>query len=716
VHFRFWERGFWMFFFIFSGFLGCADTHHRAILNLKNPDPHVRMAACAQLGRSKDPQWVPYLEAQLRDPDTVVVQNAVSALQEIHAPRAIQSLIELLIHEDPSIRYITEKAIVDFGADAAAPLVEALKHAPVGIQAAAARILGTHGDPSAVSPLLAALDAPFPDRVRIAAVTALGELGDPRAVDPLMKMLYEKESPGHHEVPEALARLGPPAVEPLIQTLGNPDWDVVRMAAAALGMLGDPQAVPPLMEKLGHPDFLLGKAAADALVAIGAAAVPLLMEKALKEDAAGQAAFEILVGIGPPGVDPFLAQVETDPRRYRKVALKVLPSLGNAVVDPLMSRLKSESSPIRDFSIDLLGAVGPPAVSALVKGLKTGELPVKVRCAQALGLAKAKEGVAPLMEALDSETEMIQETAAEALARIGNPAAAPLIRVLMDPETPADHPAGKILTAMGPASVEPLIRVLAVPREGIPEAPSEILCRIGASAVSGLIAYLSDPDPEIGRACAEILKRIGAPSVKPLMGIVESADPDRLWRAVRILAEMETFEALDALSGVIRHGDPAVRYFAVQGLGAIMAPSALPVLKKALADRVAGRRAAEALAALGWRPKTLSEKVYAALSVGDAAFLFSEKHAAYRLLLSDLRRGDAIQRDFALGALEAYFGDTALTDLVRLLNTEGSSDMALGYLASASEPLRNAGKEWLLRHAPEAYPSGAESALLLQVP
>ena len=105
--------------------------------------------------------------------------------------------------------------------------------------------------------------------VRKGAVDTLGKIGDARAVEPLIQALKDgvRESPEMDSkltameqinrwreflrgISIALAKIGEPAVKPLIQTLKEEDEMVRRKVADALGEIGDTRAVEPLTQSL----------------------------------------------------------------------------------------------------------------------------------------------------------------------------------------------------------------------------------------------------------------------------------------------------------------------------------------------------------------------------------------------------------------------------------------------------------------------------------
>jgi HEAT repeat protein len=77
----------------------------------------------------------------------------------------------------------------------------------------------------------------------------------------------------------ALAEISHPKISSILaQSLSDPDPAVRQCAALGLRTHPDPQAIPPLIAALNDPDSLNASLAADALEAIGAEAVPALLE------------------------------------------------------------------------------------------------------------------------------------------------------------------------------------------------------------------------------------------------------------------------------------------------------------------------------------------------------------------------------------------------------------------------------------------------------
>ena len=86
--------------------------------------------------------------------------------------------------------------------------------------------------------------------VRLEAVMALARMGKP-AVEPLIQSLKNKDRSTRFSAAVALGKIGDPrAIEPLTRALRDEAWNVRIAVAAALGEIGDERAVEPLTQVL----------------------------------------------------------------------------------------------------------------------------------------------------------------------------------------------------------------------------------------------------------------------------------------------------------------------------------------------------------------------------------------------------------------------------------------------------------------------------------
>ena len=117
------------------------------------------------------------------------------------------------------------------------------------------------------------------------------------AVREIFGVYVDRDRPDPWQVAREIVQLGPSAVEPLLDCLGDGDENVVGSAARALGRLGDARAGPPLVTLLTTGATDCRRAAAEGLGLLGhREAVPALID-ALASEAPWEA-FAGVVGLG----------------------------------------------------------------------------------------------------------------------------------------------------------------------------------------------------------------------------------------------------------------------------------------------------------------------------------------------------------------------------------------------------------------------------------
>ncbi len=271
-----------------SGF-GEGDRIDQLITQLKDASPAVRLEAVRALAEAKDPRAgdplfairkdpdpvirgfinsalfdlnysgaVDLLIADLTDPNRYARINAATALGGATDPRAVEPLIGALKDPDYQVRFRAAEALAAIkDPRAVQPLIAALNDPSQSVRMDAVRALSAIKDPEAVEPLITTLKDPGSD-IRSDVVSALGEIGDPRAIPPLIAALATKvPADVNYRAATALGKMGPTAVDPLIATLKNPDPQVRRGAAKALGEISDPRAAIVLLNALHQRDMLI---------------------------------------------------------------------------------------------------------------------------------------------------------------------------------------------------------------------------------------------------------------------------------------------------------------------------------------------------------------------------------------------------------------------------------------------------------------------------
>ena len=339
-------------------------THPRAIAllvaSLGTRDPCVRRVAAKLLGRSAVPAAV--LQEQLANPSPVIRESAAYAAGQ---------------GERRELRAALERGLAD-----SAP----------GPAAMAAWALGEIQDPAAALALRSSLHSPSP-RVRLASVWALGQFEDAsyakdvvpllRDADPVMRAAAG-EAWGKrktHRVGralivaltnnnDALRLVGGSALADLHERsavaplegllLNDPDADVRRASAHALGDLSDARSLDPLGRALGDRDVEVQHAAADAIGDL---------------DDVTTAPAELVRATTSPDL------------KLRRSATKALAHIRDqATVQALAARLGDDDKEIRLAAVEGLGEMKIPAtIPGLTRALNDRDPEVRRAAAEALG-------------------------------------------------------------------------------------------------------------------------------------------------------------------------------------------------------------------------------------------------------------------------------------------------------------------------------------------
>ena len=248
------------------------------VATLGHRDPDLRYAAAEALAGMEAGEAVPALVRALGDPHQGVRWKAGEALGRMGRD-ALPAVATVLENPDADVRWRGAVVLGDIGgAGAVEALIRALCDRDRYVRSRAEQALGRIG-PEAVGPLLSLLGNGTP-RARQAAAAALGWTRDPAPIGPLIAALGE-EDPGLSEAAaRALEHLGDLSVEPLMGALSHPQTAVRRQVAGILGRLGNPRAAPPLRDALSDPDPVVRHAAGQALAAMGGEALEDLFRTA----------------------------------------------------------------------------------------------------------------------------------------------------------------------------------------------------------------------------------------------------------------------------------------------------------------------------------------------------------------------------------------------------------------------------------------------------
>ncbi len=329
------------------------DDIQRYIRALKSADVTVRSDAAHHLGRLQDERGVPALAEALQDPDEYVRKSAVAALRRIGGAEAMTALRTALTDRSEQVVLQAVNGLRDMrDRGAVEALIRVLTRRERSLVNAATEALARIG-PDAVKPLLAALE----DR------------GMRRRIG--------------NQVWKILVDMGSKAVEPLLEMLGQENQFVRLTAVSVLGRVGDRRVVGPLMEL-----FLTDPPMQDAVVST----LARLEERGVVEH-------------------PEAHYGDREIFLPRSVVEAFVGRPREALVEQLRTALENPSPKVRRFALKALFSLfGEGAMDQLITSLEDEDVDVKRLAVKILGRMRDKRVIEPLVQLVLKDGEQIEET------------------------------------------------------------------------------------------------------------------------------------------------------------------------------------------------------------------------------------------------------------------------------------------------------------------
>lgn len=333
---------------------------------LDDPDSAIQMGAARALGMIGAPAVAELVDA-LRDEQDGEQRKAVEALKMVGEP-AVVPLIDALQDRDWHIRLGAARALVVIGEPAVEPLARALRSGPPAIQMGVAAALGKIGSPAAIGPLVDTLL--YEDwRVGRVVVRALGMMGE-AAIEPLLCVLKEGNDAARKGAVAALVLIGEPAGRLLPSALADGHFRVRAGAADALDRLG---WSPEPGEKTAL--YLIAKERWSDLIRMGPLAVePLVQVLQDRDDSIRRRATKILGELRDPrAVLPLMGLLHDDYYSIRREAATALVTIGAPAMDPIISALGDPDGDIRKRAADVLAEIGDARAIEALEGIFNDE-------------------------------------------------------------------------------------------------------------------------------------------------------------------------------------------------------------------------------------------------------------------------------------------------------------------------------------------------------
>jgi HEAT repeat protein len=376
-----------------------ADQVEDLLEALDDVDDATREEAAKALAALADPSTLESLLRACEDEFWSVRAHAAWGVAKIGGPKAIEALIALFNDPIMEVRNEAVDAMAHLGRPAADRLIACLKDERWRVREHAAKACGLIKEARAVDGLIVACR----DRdgaVKSAAAEALGRIADAKAVPALIKLFKDSSKTVRETAGTALVAIGTPSVDPLIQSLKDPDFVVRCHAARALGgMTTDYQIGRTWVTDQKVVDALIG-ALKDA-------------DRAVREDAT--------IALGMIGdkraIDPLIEAMKDG--AVKRHAIMSLGMIGDASALPaVLDALKGKG----------IRQEGTPTPGCIV----SEEAFVKEAAATALGHFRDPRVIPDLVMLL--KDGILREKAAASLVLIGDAAIEPLVAFLHDPK------------------------------------------------------------------------------------------------------------------------------------------------------------------------------------------------------------------------------------------------------------------------------------------
>ena len=551
-----------------------------------DPDWRVRRQAALALGRlltaGNQPKITTALVEHLGDVRAEVKAAAASALGQIRATQVAPTLVDTLITDPAGAVTELQLALRRLGGAAIGALAPALADSRAEVRRLATEVLAGIGGREAVVPLAARLfDADVVIR-RLAAET-LGDMtaetlvpvATTQVVGDLLAALDDQDWHVYHAVRLALAEIGGPAVEALINKLAGGDLRSKYMAQQALVDIGS-DAVAALLNALRDPSAEVRHWAAVTLGEIGPGIIgpaAKLINSAAESPATRAAAARALGYTGSPAASEWLAAAANAAEpQVRRAALEAINDIrddqGTAT---LVAGLNDSDPAVREVALDLLNDWQLGEVTELLEQvLAEGDLDAQRRAAIILAyhasaeanrlLAEIMGGAAEAAEA-DKVAEVLTATiedigedpemrraAVKNLGAVGTPASVVVLEPLLAPDSEFVAEAVESLAKIGVRTARAtgqqdqlgeagqlLLRVFKeTESDQLREQVARGLAMMREMPVAELLAELGTYPDELKPWAAGIVAAIGEPATDPTISAMDDSDDreQKRWCAV----------------------------------------------------------------------------------------------------------------------------------------------------------------------------------------
>ena len=232
-----------------------ADVSAAIQTQLRDPNKMIRQAAISALAKMDGPINVGPICQLLRDPDLEVANRAIDVIVRAKDPETMKYLMEVLKDENEYARRAAVEVLNHLGtAKDIKHLLQVIKDDDWWVRTRAADALGRIGGPRVVDAVIELVRDEDED-VRRAAIEILNQTKDERAVNFLIEATRDKDWWVSERAVDALAEIGSKKALPtLLELLNSNNTRSLPTIARALGKIGDARVIEPMLRLLERPE------------------------------------------------------------------------------------------------------------------------------------------------------------------------------------------------------------------------------------------------------------------------------------------------------------------------------------------------------------------------------------------------------------------------------------------------------------------------------
>ncbi|MBV6395136.1 MAG: hypothetical protein HFACDABA_00707 [Anaerolineales bacterium] len=336
--------------------------------------------------------------------------------------------------------------------------------------------------------------------------------------------------------------------------------------------------------------------AAQELIRLGPAAVDGLMEAVVGRDAnLATMSAQMLVKLGTTAI-PRLSELlaSAHPETRQRVADILGETRLPGALPPLTQAARGQFFTVRARAASALAKIGDPqAVPALIELLGDKEPTVRQAAALAVGTFKDPRCLIRLSDVLLEDPQLeVRQAAAQGLAQSRLAQSVPYLLDAMDDSfwwygrEGAAKPLLDAILSFGAEAVLPLCEYLRHTEGNVRRQAAILLGQIGdVRAIEPLGMALYDVHIEVGEAAAQALAGYGESALEVFEEATRAVESPIRLHALTGLSRIQGDRALALIANLIHDSDRQVQRRAIQALGATGNPNALPILEPIAADR-----------------------------------------------------------------------------------------------------------------------------------